>query len=113
MLHGMRWWVLCCCLLAALSGFGAENLGKVAYLSDGKVWVRELPDGTPQLVASVKAFDMSFSSSGRWLLIRDDGMLESVLVYDHSIYGSRTHTAVTGKPLPKPFPSVTTSGSTP
>lgn len=96
MLHGMRWVVLGCCLLAALSGFGADNLGKVAYLNDGKVWVRELPDGTPQLVASRKGFALSFSSSGRWLLIRDDKMWESVLVYDlahprvapHRLYGN-------------------------
>jgi hypothetical protein len=47
-------------------------LGSLAYVQDGTLWVRRLPDGAPRTLAAGNAiYEPKFSSSGRWILFRD------------------------------------------
>jgi Tol biopolymer transport system component len=45
--------------------------GKLAYVQDGDVWAKQLPDGTPQrLTTDGRSFAPAWSPSGDWLLFQ-------------------------------------------
>ncbi len=59
----------------ALCGLADETeacqLGKVAYVQNGDVWVKQLPNGTPQrLTTDGHDYYPKWSASGKWLLYR-------------------------------------------
>jgi Tol biopolymer transport system component len=45
------------------------GLGKLAYVLDGTIWVKDLPNGTPQRITS-QASSPRWSPSGQWLTFR-------------------------------------------
>jgi DNA-binding CsgD family transcriptional regulator len=53
-------------------GGGEENaLGRVAYIADGDLWVKDLPDGAPrQLTADGGIMSPQWSPSGDWILFQ-------------------------------------------
>lgn len=60
------------CLLCAVSATATEFLGKIAFLRDGDLWVRDAPDGAPrQVTTSGNALHPEWSASGRWLSYRE------------------------------------------
>ncbi len=76
--------MLGCCLLVALSIYGAEYLGKVAFVKADGLWVQDFPDGKPCQVASGKVSDPNFSNSGRWVLCGDEALSSVVAIsVDH------------------------------
>ncbi len=66
--------VLCLALLVLAgpaTGETASNLGKLAYISDGDLWVRTLPDGEPKQVTSGGGNNSPlWSPSGEWIALR-------------------------------------------
>ena len=49
----------------------ASPLGKIAYVQDGDIYVKRLPDGTPQRITTgSKASSPQWSPSGEWLSMR-------------------------------------------
>ncbi len=51
---------------------GATDLGTLAYVQDGNLWVRALPDGTPrEILDSGHASSPRWSPSGEWILAGD------------------------------------------
>lgn len=54
--------------LIVMQGRSAATMGKVAYVVDGNVWVKELPDSTPnQITDSGSGLAPEWSASGEWL----------------------------------------------
>jgi dipeptidyl aminopeptidase/acylaminoacyl peptidase len=49
---------------------GQEPVAKVAYLLNGKIWVKELPDGVPRQMSEASAEFPKWSPSGKWLSYR-------------------------------------------
>jgi Tol biopolymer transport system component len=69
--------------LAALAQKSSEDSGgsgSLAYIQDGTLWIKRLPDGAPRAVAAGNAvYEPKFSPSGRWILFRDgDDLLRLV-----------------------------------
>jgi DNA-binding CsgD family transcriptional regulator/Tol biopolymer transport system component len=57
-------------LLAARNDTSTPSLGRVAYVVDGNVWVRDLPDGAPaQLTDSGADSNPRLSASGEWIAL--------------------------------------------
>jgi dipeptidyl aminopeptidase/acylaminoacyl peptidase len=55
-------------------------MGSLAYLQNGTLWIKRLPDGTPRaLAAGGRLLSPRFSPSGRWILFQDgDDLLRLV-----------------------------------
>ena len=52
--------------------YDAGPLGKIAFVQDGDIWMKALPDGTPQrLTRDANAGSPRWSSTGEWLLYFD------------------------------------------
>jgi hypothetical protein len=74
--------------VASLAAVGQERnpvstgLGSLAYIQDGTLWIKQLPDGVPRALAAGNAvYGPKFSPSGRWILFRDgDELLRLVSV---------------------------------
>jgi DNA-binding CsgD family transcriptional regulator len=58
-------------ILASLSAPAAiEGMGKLAFIQDGDLWVKDMPDGQPlQLTDDGKAWYPRWSRSGEWLSV--------------------------------------------
>lgn len=55
--------------LGVLMSNGGDELGKIAFVRDGNIWVQELPHGTPTQLTDQGAASRPFwSPSGEWLL---------------------------------------------
>ncbi len=55
---------------------GPSQLGKLAFVRDGAIWVMDLPDGTPRpLTRGSHDQEPQWSASGRWLAYRGNGTL--------------------------------------
>ncbi|HAG08938.1 MAG TPA: hypothetical protein DCK87_05165 [Desulfotomaculum sp.] len=54
---------------------GPEH-GRLAYLQEGNLWVKELPDGkAKQLVGGEEIYNPRWSPSGKWLLFQKDNQI--------------------------------------
>jgi len=74
----MRWIlliILCICWTVAWA-----NSGRLAYIADGALWVRALPDGAPRAVAHGTIDSPSWSPSGNWLSYETDSARHILLV---------------------------------
>jgi len=86
--------------LAAVAQKSKEDsgrLGSLAWVQDGTLWIKRLPDGPPlALAAGSEVYAPRFSPSGRWIVFRDGDLLRLV-----SVEGKRAKTwAATGQWLP-------------
>lgn len=54
--------------LSAIAAAASVDGGKLAYVRDGNIWVKHLPDGSSQqITAHGSAYDPRWSPSGLWL----------------------------------------------
>jgi DNA-binding CsgD family transcriptional regulator/Tol biopolymer transport system component len=63
---------------------GAGPLGKVAYVRDGDIWVKWLPDGPDRRILEGPASTPRWSPSGDWILVASGDQDEQVIRADGS-----------------------------
>ena len=61
---------ICALGVLILLAIGQQPVAKVAYLLNGKIWVKELPDGVPRQMSEASAEFPKWSPSGKCLSYR-------------------------------------------
>lgn len=75
-------------LTAACCRIKAEgaSLGQLAYVDRQTLWLRDLPDGTPRILASAYRIGWPrISSSGRWIAVQDQKSVRLISIDGRSI----------------------------
>jgi len=65
----MRWSILL--ILCLLWTVARADLGRLAYIAGGALWVKALPNGAAHVVAKGKIASPVWSASGAWLIYHD------------------------------------------